>query len=81
MESKIYSTIIVSSLLIFALLITEKILVEFEYTSAQTESWDINETPGGRGQGNDTGTTGWSDLDENTTEIQSEKDKVGAGIK
>jgi hypothetical protein len=81
MESKIYSTIIVSSLLIFALLITEKILVEFEYTSAQTESWDINETPGGSGQGNDTGTTGWSDLDENTTEIQSEKDKVGAGIK
>lgn len=76
MESKIYSTIVISYILAFALITTAgKIPTVFEKVSAQSESWDIDETPGGSGLGNDTGTTGWSDLDENTTESQSQEDK------
>jgi len=76
MESKIYSTIAISYTLAFALITTAgKIPIVFEKVLAQSESWDIDETPGGSGLGNDTGTTGWSDLDENTTESQSQEDK------
>ena len=74
MEVKNYSTIVITSILAFALF--AGILTAFENVLAQGESWDINETPGGSGLGNDTGTTGWSDLDENTTEeSQSQEDK------
>jgi hypothetical protein len=74
MESKIYSTIVISYILAFALITTAgKIPTVFEKVLAQ--SWDIDETPGGSGLGNDTGTTGWSDLDENTTESQPQEDK------
>ena len=44
-----------------------------ENVLTQSESWDINETPSGSGLGHDTGTTGWSDLDENTIESQSQE--------
>ena len=74
MEAKIYSTIVITSILAFALF--AGIPTAFENVMAQGESWDIDETPGGSGLGNDTGTTGWSDLDENTTEeSQSQEDK------
>ena len=74
MEAKNYSTIVITSILAFALF--AGIPTAFENVMAQGESWDIDETPGGSGLGNDTGTTGWSDLDENTTqESQSQEDK------
>ena len=74
MVSKISSTIVITSILAFALF--AGIPTAFENVMAQGESWDIDETPGGSGLGNDTGTTGWSDLDENTTaESPSQEDK------
>ena len=79
MESKIYSIIVISYILAFALIAAGKIPTVFENVLAQSESWDINETPGGSGLGNDTGTTGWSDLDENTTGSLSQEDKGTLG--
>lgn len=73
MESKIYVTIAISSILAFALIATVGITTVVENVLAQSESWDINETPGGSGLGNDTGTTGWSDLDENTIQNHSQE--------
>ena len=77
MGSKIYSTIVRTSILAFALF--AGIPTAFENVLAQSESWNIDETPGGSGLGNDTGTTGWSDLDENTTESQSQEGKGTLG--
>jgi hypothetical protein len=71
MKSKIYLIIAVSSILAFAIIVDEKIIGTFENALAQTESWDIDETPSVNDLGNDTGATGWNDLDNNTTETTS----------
>ena len=73
MESKIYLTIAISSILVSALIATVGITMVVENVLTQSESWDINETPSGSGLGHDTGTTDWSDLDENTIESQSQE--------
>ena len=73
MKSNIYLTIAISSILAFALIATVGIPTVVGNVFAQSESWDINESPGGSGLGNDTGTTGWSDLDQNTIESQSQE--------
>lgn len=81
MKSIVCVAIVISTFLAFALITTEKVPSTFVNVLAQSESWDINETPGGSSLGNDTGTTGWSDLDENATEIPSQEDKGVDGLR
>jgi hypothetical protein len=58
MKSIVYVAIVISTFLAFALITTEKVPATSVNVLAQSESWDINETPEGGGLENDTGTTG-----------------------